>query len=190
MIPPILHQTWKTDQILAKFQGWTDSWTRHNPGWTRMFWNDRQLLEFVAEHYPDFLPTFCSYQSGILRADAGRYLLLHHFGGVYADLDCECVAPFDPIMAENRIVLCREPPSHTAALATFRELPHIIFNGTMASPRGHPFWLHLLAYLPGLANAKDVLDATGPCVLTSAYGSFGNKDSLVVHPSDLFALLD
>ena len=93
-------------------------------------------------------------------------------------------------MAEDRIVLCREPPSHIPTLAAFRGLSQIIFNGTMASPQGHPFWMHLLSYLPNLAHAKDVLDATGPCVLTSAHASFADKDSLVVHPSDLFALLD
>jgi hypothetical protein len=109
MIPTILHQTWKTDSVPARFQAYIESWKRHHPGWTMMFWNDRMLLEFVAEHHPDFLPVFCSYSHGVLRADAARYLLLYHFGGVYADIDCECVAPFDPIMSENRIVLCREP---------------------------------------------------------------------------------
>jgi mannosyltransferase OCH1-like enzyme len=70
MIPPILHQTWKTDSIPARFQAYVESWKRHHPGWTIMFWNDRMLLEFVAEHYPDFLPTFCSYSHGVMRADA------------------------------------------------------------------------------------------------------------------------
>ena len=63
MIPPILHQTWKTDRIPEQFQAWGESWGRHNPGWTRMFWNDRTLVDFVAEHYPDFLATFCSYKA-------------------------------------------------------------------------------------------------------------------------------
>jgi len=69
MIPPILHQTWKTDRIPDEFRAWGESWDRHNPGWTRMFWNDRALIEFVGEHYPDFLATFCSYKKGVLRAD-------------------------------------------------------------------------------------------------------------------------
>lgn len=190
MIPQILHQTWKTDSIPEQFQAWTESWSRHNPGWTRMFWNDRTLLEFVGEHYPDFLPTFCSYRVGVQRADAGRYLLLHHFGGVYADIDCECVAPFAPIMAEDRIVLCREPESHFADQAAFRGLPYLLFNGTMASPPGHPFWLHLLSFLPDLRRAKEAIDATGPAVLTSAQLSFPDQASLVIHPSHLFTPLD
>lgn len=190
MIPPILHQTWKTETIPSPFAGYTESWTRHNPGLTRILWTDRMLLEFVAEQYPDFLATFCSYRYGVLRADAARYLLLHHFGGIYADIDCQCIAPFDPIMHEKRVVLCTEPQSHADRQATYRGLPYLIFNGTMASPAGHPFWLHVISYLPGLVHAKEALDATGPCVLTSAHLSFPDQASLVIHPANLFAPVD
>ncbi|TGW04665.1 glycosyl transferase, partial [Mesorhizobium sp. M2D.F.Ca.ET.145.01.1.1] len=77
MIPPILHQTWKTDSVPARFQAYADSWKRHNPHWTVMLWSDRMLLEFVAEHYPDYLPMFCGYTNGVQRSDAARYMLLH-----------------------------------------------------------------------------------------------------------------
>ena len=176
MIPPILHQTWKTDDVPARFKGWSDSWLRHNPGWTQMLWSDRTLLAFVGEHYE--------------RSDAGRYLLLHHFGGIYADLDCECVAPFTRIMDEERVVLCHEPAAHLPRHLPYRGMPYLLFNGTMASPPGHPFWLHLASYLPGLAASNDVLDATGPCVLTSAQISYPDQSSLAIHPSALFAPLD
>ena len=127
---------------------------------------------------------------GILRADAARYLLLHHFGGIYADLDSECVGSLAPLLSEDRVVLCKEPTQHFAGQAVFRGLPYILFNGTMASPPGHPFWLHLLSYLPDLAEAKEAIDATGPCVLTSAQLSFRDPSSIIVHPSGLFTPLD
>ncbi|WP_421914830.1 glycosyltransferase [Mesorhizobium sp.] len=190
MIPPILHQTWKTDSIPIRFQGYVESWKKHNPDWTMMFWSDRKLLEFVAEHYPHLLAVYCSYSQGVERADAGRYMLLHHFGGVYADIDCECAAPFDPIMGEERIVLCKEPDSHALVQASFRGLPYLIFNGTIASPPGHPFWLHVLSMLPGLANAKEVIDATGPCMLTSAQRGYSDQAALSIHPSSLFCPVD
>ncbi len=190
MIPPILHQTWKTDNVPARFRGYIKSWTKYNPDWTMMFWSDRKLLEFVAEHYPHFLPVYCSYSQGVLRADAGRYMLLHHFGGVYADIDCECVAPFEPIMGEERIVVCREPVSHALVQASFRGLPYLIFNGTMASPPRHPFWLHVLSLLPGLANAKEAIDATGPCMLTSAQRDYDDQAAFSIHPSPLFSPVD
>ena len=65
-------------------------------------------------------------------------------------------------MAEDRVVLCKEPSSHFPGQSVFRGLPYLLFNGTMASPPRHPFWLHLLSYLPALLDAKEVIDATGP----------------------------
>jgi mannosyltransferase OCH1-like enzyme len=37
--------------------------------------------------YPWFLETFDGYPYPIQRADAIRYFVLHHFGGIYIDLD-------------------------------------------------------------------------------------------------------
>jgi hypothetical protein len=44
--------------------------------------------------------------------------------------------------------------------------------------------------LPALAQAKDVLDATGPYVLTSAYQSFSDKESIRVEAASLFTPTD
>ncbi|WP_395447043.1 glycosyltransferase [Aminobacter sp. UC22_36] len=189
-IPRILHQTWKTDSIPEQFLAWSKSWEIHNPSWRRILWSDRMLLDFVAQYYPDLLSTYCSYKVGVQRADAARYMLLHHFGGVYADLDCECVAPFDDMLDENRIVLCKEPERHSDAQTKLRNLPYLLFNGTMASPKGHPFWQHLLAYLPVVKDAQDVLDATGPCLLTAAQLSFSDQAAFAIHPNSLFSPTD
>ncbi len=148
------------------------------------------LLDFVAEHYPEYLAIYCSYWNGVQRADAARYMLLHHFGGVYADLDCECVGSFELITQENRIVVCREPDVHAKDQTKVRNLPYLLFNGTMASPAGHPFWRHLLTYLPLVKDAKDVLDATGPCLLTASQLSYADQAAFAIHPSSLFAPAD
>jgi hypothetical protein len=41
----------------------------------------------TACRYPWFLETFDGYPYPIQRADAIRYFVLHHFGGIYIDLD-------------------------------------------------------------------------------------------------------
>lgn len=189
-IPRILHQTWKTDSIPEKFRAWSESWDKHNPGWQRILWSDRMLLDFVAENYPDLLPVYSGYSKGVERADAARYMLLHHFGGVYADLDCECLAPFEPLLTEDRVVLCKEPVAHAHNEIRTRNLPYLLFNGTIASPKGHAFWNHVLARLPVTGDSNDVLDATGPCFLTGAQLSFSDQASLTIHPSTLFSPMD
>lgn len=189
-IPRLLHQTWKTGAIPDRFQKWSNSWGEHNPGWTQILWSDRMLLDFVAQHYPQLLSTYCAYPSGVQRADAARYMLLHHFGGVYADLDCECLASFDSLLTEDRIVLCKEPEPHAQDQIGFRNLPYLLFNGTIASPPGHPFWSHLLDQLPANKNAQEVLDSTGPCLLTAAQVSFHDQGAFAIHPNSLFSPLD
>lgn len=60
---------------------------------------------FALQFHPKFLPTFMSYDHPVRRADALRPLVLHTFGGVYLDLDVECFAPMDAMLAGADLVL-------------------------------------------------------------------------------------
>lgn len=148
------------------------------------------LLDFVAENYPQHLSVYCGYSKGVQRADAARYMLLHHFGGVYADLDCECVQSFEPIVDEDRVTMCKEPDAHARNEINVRNLPYLLFNGTIASPRGHRFWEHVIDRLRMTGASGDVLDATGPCFLTGAQLSFPDQEALAIHSSNLFSPMD
>lgn len=190
MIPRIIHQTWKTNDLPEKFRAFSESWKQFNPEWNYTLWSDRDLLEFVAAHYPAYLDLFCSYRQGVQRSDAGRYMLLHHFGGVYADIDAECVRPLDPLTAEIRLILCEEPKTHWPWAAHYRGQPMMLFNGVMASPAGHPFWLHLLDRMAGVKDAVDVLDSTGPCLLTGAVLSYTEKEAVRIENENFFNPID
>lgn len=50
-------------------------------------WTDAKSRELIATEYPWFLSTFDNYTQPIQRADAIRYFVLAHFGGIYIDLD-------------------------------------------------------------------------------------------------------
>lgn len=50
-------------------------------------WTDAKSRELIATEYPWFLSTFDNYSQPIQRADAIRYFVLSHYGGVYIDLD-------------------------------------------------------------------------------------------------------
>jgi hypothetical protein len=190
MIPRIIHQTWKTDDIPENFRAFAATWRDRNPDWTCRFWSDRDLLEFVATHYPAWLELFCSYRLGVQRADAGRYMLLHHFGGIYADLDAECIRSLAPLASEDRVILCEEPKTHWPWATICRGLPMMLFNGVMASPAGHPFWLHLLTRMAEVRDAAGVLDSTGPCLLTGAVLSFPEKQTVRIEGANFFNPID
>jgi hypothetical protein len=190
MIPHIIHQTWKTDDMPENFRAFSATWRDRNPGWTCRFWSDRDLLEFVAARYPAWLELFCSYRLGVQRADAGRYMLLHHFGGIYADMDSECIRSLDPLASEDRVILCEEPKSHWPRAASCRGLPMMLFNGVMASPANHSFWPHLLTRMAEVRDASDVLDSTGPCLLTGSVLSYPEKETIRIEGANFFNPID
>jgi hypothetical protein len=190
MIPRIIHQTWKTHEVPERFQAWSKTWRHLNPGWEYRLWSDRDLLEFVAAEYPGFLELFCSYSQGVQRADAARYMLLHHFGGLYADIDTECRQSLASLEAETRVVLAEEPRTHWKPSSEPRGLPYFLFNGVMASPTGHPFWPFLLERMRDARHARDVLDSTGPCLLTACQIAYPRSADIRVEGPMLFNPVD
>src|SRR5690348_15650039 len=111
-LPPIIHQTWKDRRIPAAWQPFQRSWREHHPDWRYRFWTDHDLRELVRRDYPWFLPIYDGYPKHIERVDAARYFLLHRHGGLYVDLDFECLRPIDELLAGRELVLGFEPREH------------------------------------------------------------------------------
>lgn len=172
-IPRLIHQTWKTRDVPPELQVLQRSWTGRNPGFVYRFWTDDDIGRFVAEEHPELLPVFRGYADPIARIDLARYLILRRFGGVYADLDFECLRPIDGLLEGRSFVVGQEPEEHgRLAKATERGLPRILCPSFLASVPGHPFWDHLLARLVEARHCGDVLDATGPFLLTRAHAAY------------------
>jgi mannosyltransferase OCH1-like enzyme len=98
-IPKIIHQTWKTDRIPEAWQPWTRTWRVFHPDWQYRLWADEDNRRFVETHYPDFIETYEGFSYNIQRADAVRYLILYKLGGLYVDLDFECLRPVNDLLA-------------------------------------------------------------------------------------------
>ncbi|GAM86991.1 hypothetical protein ANO11243_050120 [Dothideomycetidae sp. 11243] len=126
-VPYIIHQTYKTAQIPEQWLEAQHSCQKlHQTGWQHMFWTDEDADNFLAIHYPWFLPTYRAYPYDIQRADVIRYFVLYHFGGVYLDLDVGCQKPLDPLLAYGALLP--------------KTLPVGVSNDVMISPARHPFF--------------------------------------------------
>ncbi len=190
MIPKKIHQTWRT-HTYTRNDGSPESWKALNPNWDYKLWTDADLETFVRGEFPDFWPLYQSYPQPVQRADLARYMLLYRFGGIYADMDTDCLASLDAIVGEDRVVLCQEPPRN-AAFARELGIEHFMFNGTMASPAGHPFWQHVLEVVWKCRHSadKDVLGSTGPLVLSGAAQNWPDQDDICRNSCHLFAPID
>ena len=50
-------------------------------------WNEKMLDNLCKEHYPEYLNFWNSFPHPFWKIDFGRYMILHHEGGIYIDLD-------------------------------------------------------------------------------------------------------
>lgn len=128
-----------------------------------MLWTDEKSREFIAAEYPWFLPTFDGYTYPIQRADAIRYFVLHHYGGVYLDLDVGCTRPLDPLLKYPVILP--------------KTIPVGVSNDLMFSAKGHPFMeqtIHNLITFDHnyFLNYPTVMFSTGPMYVSAQYGLY------------------
>jgi len=184
-IPTTLHQLWKTEDVPARFTTLRETWRKRNPSWDIRLWTDRDLDELVSTRYPELLELYRGYEAPICRADLGRYLVLETFGGIYADLDCECLKPLDPLLAGLAFVVGVEPDVHRHdGLVERSGLDKVLCPSFIACEPGHPFWPHVRDHARQAFGQGGILDQTGPFMLTRAYHAYGEKAALTILPAE------
>lgn len=88
-IPFIVHQLWNNKDVPRPVLPYIDTWMEKHLHWQYWFWTKESQEKFLRDKYPRYLPLYRGYTLDIQRADMIRFLILYHFGGVYADLDVE-----------------------------------------------------------------------------------------------------
>ena len=190
-IPRIIHQTWKDAAVPAQLARLAQGWRRHHPQWTYRFWDDAALRALVADRHPELLALFDAYAQPICRVDLARYVIMEACGGLYADLDFECLAPNDPLLADHALLIGLEPSSHLDVVAVkARGLSRLLSPAWIASIPGHPFWAELLREAACRGSEPDPLVATGPILLSDVASRWRGTpalhllDAALLHPVD------
>lgn len=167
--PKHIFQTWKSKTVEHPvLKKWQESWKTFNPEFEYTLWDDDDNRAFISTYFADFLPIYDSYDREIKRADVVRYFYLYKYGGIYADLDFECLKPFGPIiddMNNNNIDIVvgtlgkMDNPKHDL---------HDIPNAIMISRPESDFWKLVIRVLTNIGSDSNNMPpelATGPCIL-------------------------
>ncbi|KAG2349013.1 glycosyltransferase family 32 protein [Suillus weaverae] len=162
-IPRIIHQTWKSETLPADWKRLSEACRNMMSDYDYMLWTDASSREFIAEHYSWFLDTFDNYEFTIQRADAIRYFVLYHYGGIYLDLDVGCLRPLDPLLVFPVILP--------------KTIPVGVSNDLMFAEQGHPFLSQTIHNLvtfdhSWILNYPTVMFSTGPMFLSIQYSLY------------------
>jgi mannosyltransferase OCH1-like enzyme len=103
MIPAITHQTAATSVLSSEQSMLRGRMIALNPGWDHRFYTDVDCRDLIRRALPALLATYVAYPTAIQRTHLFRVAYL--FGGVYLDLDMDCLAPLAPLAPLARCVL-------------------------------------------------------------------------------------
>ena len=164
-IPKIIHQIAPSDEKKWNpiWKPCQESWKRHFPDWEYRLWNDEEDLDiFIKTKYAWFYPTFSGYPKKINRIDAARYFFLYEYGGLYADMDFECLKNFEHLLLDGCVNIAESPHYPGEKYQ----------NALMVSTKHHPLWKNIWKYLEDHKTVTDICSATGPGVIIAHDGQF------------------
>jgi mannosyltransferase OCH1-like enzyme len=172
-----VHQIWVgPDPLPEQYAAYTRTWQDLHPGWEYRLWTDDNLPAMRNRHVYDRAAELVPpVNIGQFRADVLRYELLWSFGGMYVDVDFECLTNLEHLLEE------------VEAFAAWEVQDQWIANGLMGAEPGHPFIDRLITGLPASAEhhkGQRPNISVGPQYLTRLYRR--HPDELTVLPTRLF----
>jgi mannosyltransferase OCH1-like enzyme len=188
-IPKIIHQIYEdpagpTEMLLEL----AASWKEHHPDWEYRFWGKAAIEEFMMEFFPGLIRTYNEFKYPVQRWDAIRYLILYQMGGLYIDLDYECIESIEPLLINTSCCLGLEPSSN--AVRFNKSL--IIGNAFMASIPGHGYFRNVIdevfcrgSQFVNLVRGTEIMESTGPFMMTRVFDNFERKEDVTLIPADL-----
>lgn len=192
----IIHQVWfgtipnkkEAAKAFEKMRIYRDSWIMQNPNWYYMCWNLENCNKLVRTFYPEHLNMYNKYIYPIQKCDTVRYLILHRYGGVYADMDYYCNKPLDEVFQiyKNDIYFVETPNRINSNQIH-------ISNSLMYSKPNHPFWRFLFIDLERNKKAPyyysrhvAIMFTTGPGILNRVFNKYKFRYSLGFLPYKKF----
>ena len=148
-IPRIFHQIWVgPDPFPKEFARYQETWRSHHPDWDLRFWTEENLPADL-----DRKEAYELLRQPAERADLIRLELLYNQGGVYVDVDFECLRSIEPLLADVDFFV-----------GNFK--PRRVTNAIVGSVPGHPLLARAVSEIrPRLTWGAVDKAGTGPSFL-------------------------
>ncbi|SEG23068.1 glycosyltransferase family 32 protein [Parabacteroides chinchillae] len=187
-IPKIIHQIYDNPagvpDILSDV---SESWKKEHPAWNYRLWDHEAIQKFLEDSCPEFIPIYKSFLCNKQRWEFMRYLILYHEGGLYVDMDYECIQPMDSLLETHSCCLALEPAEHAERFGK----QELIGNAMLAAIPHHPFFEKIIEQIILSGNGRkqtmtwhDTQNA-GIEMINNLYEGYDFKEEITLLPADL-----
>lgn len=160
-----------------EWQSNSETFITMNQGWTYKRWNKQEAEALICSDDYNWIRPLWDNISAIEQTDVLRYIIMHKYGGLYADMDYICIKSLEPLRWMGYPIILFNIASSL-----------IVNTNPIASSPGHPFWLTLLKSLSNspfvrmLPNYFKVMLTTGPLKLSKHRWMYPDQSQIVVFP--------
>ena len=171
LVPRIVHHIWLGSPLPPRLRRLVDTWRAHHPTWAHTLWTDAEVARLPPLANASAYEAARNYGG---RADVLRLEILAAVGGVYVDVDTQCVGALECALGGTTFAV---GVSHTRVFE--------LNNAVLAATAAHPLTLGLIAAVhrgAAAAVARDGSDdtaspmhtiaSTGPGLVTSRLVAF------------------
>ncbi|MGB7127791.1 MAG: TcdA/TcdB catalytic glycosyltransferase domain-containing protein [Candidatus Rhabdochlamydia sp.] len=160
-IPLIVHQIWLGGQVPKKYCEWMKSWA-NLIGWEYKLWTDDDVKEMIL-YNQELYDHSSNYGE---KSDILRLEILWEYGGLYVDVDYECMKPeiFYGLHKSFDFYIGFEPIEHGLVYDMYKTC-----NALVGAAPGHPLILDFMEHMNENAmeyQYKTAVEKTGPDYLS------------------------
>ncbi len=168
-IPKIFHRIWnvwdkQNPGIPEGYKRFDRNLRKSHPDWVFIEWDDKKIESFIKEHYPGFLTTYMSYDKGVKKNDAARYLIVKHYGGVFIQYAINISKNIEPLLRGYDAVFTRGSEDYG-----------LISNAFFASIPEHKMFQDIDLALQNSFNLE-IIQSTGPDFLRAVLADYIRKN--------------
>ncbi|ARF09146.1 glycosyltransferase [Catovirus CTV1] len=195
-IPKIIHQIWLQGEnnIPKDYPNYSESWKKLNPNFEYILWDQSNIENLIKKYFPDFLSKFNNYPKLVQKVDAAKYIILYVYGGVYVDMDLECLKNIDDLLNYQKIMLLKCDLNILTKLYFYHTSGTILQNCFAASVPKHNFWIHCVQLMMNQdikqsyfeLLEKYIFRTTGPKLITDAYYTYPSNNEIMLIDTSLF----
>jgi len=167
-IPKHIHQIWIGGPLPEVFEKYMNSWKQMHPDWEYTLWTD----ENVPELFPLHNQYYYDETDGMgVKSDLLKWEIIYRFGGVYVDVDYECLRSLDELHYLYDFYTAYQPLD-----AFFVQLGAALYA---AHPK-HPVLKHCIETIKNDWHHKGAPKKSGPCHFSKSFmamaGRGGSRD--------------
>jgi len=199
-IPKIIHQIWLQGEnnIPEDYPNYSGSWKEKNPEFTYIMWDNDMIVELIKKTFPQFMVIYDSYPKLVQKVDAAKYIILYHFGGIYIDMDLECIHNLSGLLNSYdnntcECVLLKCDMNILTRLTFYSTTNDIMQNCFAMSVPNFYLWKSCINLMSiediNIGNyellEKYIFRTTGPGLLTNAYHNLKDKSKIYLLDTDI-----